>query len=78
MNVTVKIDDALCKAARHKAVDADLSLSGWVAQVIERELQREAQHEQTLVQALAMEDDRDLMEFIPDRNKEIERPTQFP
>jgi hypothetical protein len=38
MNVTIKIDDALCKEARHRAVDDGLSLSGWIANVVRKEL----------------------------------------
>ena len=38
MNVTIKIDDALCKEARHRAVDDGLSLSGWIAHVVRKEL----------------------------------------
>jgi len=38
MNVTIKLDDALCREARHRAVDADLSLSGWIADLIREQL----------------------------------------
>jgi hypothetical protein len=38
MNVTIKIDDALCKEARHRAVDDGLSLSGWISGVVRKEL----------------------------------------
>ena len=38
MNVTLKIDDELCRAARHRAVDEGLSLSGFIAEVLKREL----------------------------------------
>lgn len=38
MNVTLKIPDELCRKARHRAVDANKSLSGWVADILEREL----------------------------------------
>jgi hypothetical protein len=34
VNVTIKLDDTLCREARHRAVDADLSLSGWIAELI--------------------------------------------
>jgi hypothetical protein len=37
-NVTIKLDDALCREARHRAVDADLSLSGWIADLIRERL----------------------------------------
>lgn len=78
MNVTIKIDDALCKQARHRAVDADLSLSGWIARVVEKELSEANVGGQTLVDAIGMEDDRDLMEFVPDRKLEADRPIEFP
>ena len=78
MNVTLKLDDALCKQARHRAVDADLSLSGWVAQVIEKELQSSRKTGLTMVEAIGMDDDLDLMDFIPDRKDDLERPIQFP
>lgn len=78
MNVTLKLDDKLCKEARHRAVDADLSLSGWVAQVIAKELNASKKTGLTMVEALGMDDDRDLMDFIPDRKDELERPIQFP
>jgi len=38
MNVTIKLDDALCREARHQAVDADLSLSGWISALIRERL----------------------------------------
>lgn len=37
MNVTVKLPDALYIEARHRAVDEGLSLSAWLARLIERE-----------------------------------------
>lgn len=38
MNVTVKIEDRLLIAARHRAVDAGQSLSAWLADLVEREV----------------------------------------
>jgi hypothetical protein len=38
MNVTIKISDEICRDARHRAVDAGRSLSGWIADVIRKEL----------------------------------------
>jgi hypothetical protein len=38
VNVTIKLDDALCREARHRAVDADLSLSGWIADLVRERL----------------------------------------
>ena len=36
MNVTLKLPDELCKAARHRAIDESKSLSAWVAVQLER------------------------------------------
>ena len=38
MNVTVSLEDELCRLARHRAVDEGKSLSSWLAGVIRREL----------------------------------------
>ena len=38
VNVTIKLDDSLCREARHRAVDADTSLSGWIADLIRERL----------------------------------------
>lgn len=38
MNVTIKLDNSLCKEARHRAIDQGLSLSGWIRTLLEREL----------------------------------------
>jgi len=38
MNVTLKLPDALCREARHRAVDEQKSLSGWLTALVEREL----------------------------------------
>ena len=38
MNVTIKISEQLGREARHRAVDAGESLSGWVARLIQKEL----------------------------------------
>jgi len=38
MNVTLKLPDELCKAARHLAVDESKSLSAWVAEIVEKEI----------------------------------------
>lgn len=78
MNVTIKIDDDLCRQARHRAVDADLSLSGWVAQVIEKEIAQSQRTGKTMREMLAMDDDLDLMDFIPPRDIVADRPIQFP
>jgi hypothetical protein len=38
MNVTVKLPDDLCQAAKHRAVDERKSLSAWLAALVKREL----------------------------------------
>ena len=38
MNVTITLDDDLCREARHRAVDEGKSLSSWLAGVIRREV----------------------------------------
>lgn len=40
MNVTIKLKDELCREARHRAVDCGESLSGWIAEIVRRELAR--------------------------------------
>ncbi len=39
-NVTVKLDEAVVRAARHEAVDAGQSLSTWLAELIRERLGR--------------------------------------
>lgn len=56
MNVTIKIEDSLCREARHRAVDRGLSLSGWIAEVLRKELAPEKRARGGLLEALAMEE----------------------
>lgn len=74
MNVTLKMDDELCRKARHRAVDADMSLSKWVAQVVAKELGEPATKGKTMAELLGAEDGRGFEEFLPDRKAEIQRP----
>ncbi len=79
MNVTLKLPDELCRAARHRAIDESLSLSGWIAQLVAREVgQKTPEPPATLLSALGdeslAEDDLDL----PARRSLPERPVQFP
>jgi hypothetical protein len=56
MNVTIKINDDVCRDARHRAVDAGRSLSGWIEEVIHRELSRPVtKTSKTLLEALGNE-----------------------
>lgn len=41
MNVTITLDDDLCREARHRAVDEGKSLSSWLAGLVRKEV-REA------------------------------------
>lgn len=77
MNVTIRLDDAQCKAARHRAVDEGLSLSGWIGKVIEKELAGErAEHQKTLLELLG---DRSAEEvaFDPPRSADFPTPAQL-
>jgi len=78
MNVTIKIDDELCKQARHKAVDADMSLSKWVASVVAKEVGAEKRESPTMLDLLGAEDERGFEEFLPDCKADLERPIEFP
>ncbi len=48
MNVTLKIDDRIGREARHRAVDAGLSLSGWVTNLIRKEIDRDRKQDSLL------------------------------
>lgn len=39
MNVTLRLPDELCKAARHRAVDVEKSLSAYVVGLLEKDLE---------------------------------------
>ena len=56
VNVTIKIEDELCREARHRAVDRGISLSGWIANVLRKELAAEGSSRRGLLDALAMEE----------------------
>ena len=77
MNVTLKIDEELCRQARHRAVDANLSLSKWVAQLVEKELGAPIPDNKKMAELLAAADGRGFEEFLPDRKSEIERSIDF-
>jgi hypothetical protein len=59
MNVTIKIDDSLCKDARHRAVDEGLSLSSWIALLLRKELASKNPASESLLESLAMEEGED-------------------
>lgn len=62
MNVTLKLDDELCTEARHKAVDVGMSLSGWITELLKRELSKPALEKDSasLLDLLGCEDKRDI------------------
>lgn len=76
MNVTIKIEDALCREARHRAVDRGLSLSGWIAQVLRKELATKDRAGGGLLEALAMEEGED-QTFSPPRDASAARELKF-
>jgi len=56
MNVTVKLPDELCRQARHRAVDESKSLSAWLADVVQKELQSaKVKPTKTLAEALTLD-----------------------
>ncbi|TVP79239.1 MAG: hypothetical protein EA353_06550 [Puniceicoccaceae bacterium] len=78
MNVTLKIDDELCRQARHRAVDANMSLSAWVAEVLKNAVYEAETPNQTMVDLIGDDDGRGFEEFLPDRKADLERPIEFP
>lgn len=77
MNVTLKLDDQLCREARHRAVDAGLSLSGWMTVVLRRELgDLPPEKPVTLLEALGNEALADYEIGFP-RDRSIPQPPKF-
>jgi len=75
MNVTLKLEDELCKEARHKAVDAGLSLSGWITELLKRELSKNdsGRHVDSLLELLGCEDERDFeAPRVQDKLREVD------
>lgn len=71
MNVTIKLDDALCREARHRSVDQGLSLSGWVGKLIAEELAAEpASKRGTLLDLLGDAQAADIAWELPKLNDE--------
>jgi hypothetical protein len=57
VNVTIELGDEVYLEARHRAVEAGCSLSGWIEEVLRRELSQEARDDsQTLLGALRNEE----------------------
>ena len=57
MNVTLRIDDELGKDAKHRAVDAGMSLSKWVAELIKKDVEKAKEEEKSVSLAEAMQND---------------------
>ena len=82
MNVTLKLPDAMVRAARHLAIDEKTSLSALVAQLLEERLkQGGTRPRQSLAEALALPDAPDWFyekEFpLPDRSEARHRGFSF-
>lgn len=62
MNVTLKLEDDLCRHARHHAVDAGMSLSGWITELLKRELSKSSSKStpDSLLELLGSEDENDV------------------
>ena len=57
MNVTLRIDDELGKAAKHCAIDAGMSLSKWVAEQLRIGVEQAKKEEKSVSLAEAMQND---------------------
>lgn len=80
MNITLKLPDALCREARHRAVDESKSLSAWVADLVAREVSRPSATRApvTLLDALGDESLADGELDLPNRRERATRPLRFP
>jgi hypothetical protein len=75
MNVTLKLPDELCKAARHRAVDESKSLS---AELVKRELEERRKPEgRTLAELLADPATSGKAFELPERKNDVERVLNF-
>jgi hypothetical protein len=78
MNVTLKLPDELCKAARHRAVDESKSLSAWMAELVKRELEvRRKPEGKTLAELLADPATSGKAFELPERKNDVEREIDF-
>ena len=57
MNVTITIDDELCRQARHHAVDEGKSLSSWLAGLVRKEVGKASPPVATTLLDLLRDDD---------------------
>ena len=51
-NVTLRLEEAILKQAKHRAVEADKSLSRWVADLIAREVGRSSGYHEAMQRML--------------------------
>ena len=56
MNVTITLDDELCREARHRAVDEGKSLSSWLAGLVRKEVREASAAETTTLLELLRDD----------------------
>ncbi len=56
MNVTITLDDELCREARHRAVDEGKSLSSWLAGLVRKEVGKTSPAEATTLLDLLRDD----------------------
>jgi predicted transcriptional regulator len=78
MNVTLKLPDELCKAARHLAVDESKSLSAWMAELVKRELEVKRKPERRTIAELLADPATSRKNFeLPDRKNDVERENDF-
>ena len=56
MNVTITLDDDLCREARHHTVDEGKSLSSWLAGLVRKEIRKASPAEATTLLDLLRDD----------------------
>ncbi len=56
MNVTITLDEELCREARHRAVDEGKSLSSWMAGLVRKEVRKASPAEATTLLDLLRDD----------------------
>jgi hypothetical protein len=79
MNITLKLPNDLCRAARHRAVDESKSLSSWMAELVTRELKANApKRDKSLLEMLGDPATADRDFELPDRKVDIPRKIEFP
>ena len=79
MNVTLKLPDDVCRAARHRAVDESKSLSAWLADLVRRELTVKTSIEsKSLIEMIGDTEYRDRDLPLLDRKASPHREIPFP